>query len=126
MAKILVVDDDDLVIGLISAHLDAAGHDICVATDGRSALDMIAKDRPDALVLDALMPVLGGLDVLRALRASPATQTLPVMMLTARTSDEDVATYLQAGANEYLAKPFNARELVMRLEMMLRKAARDG
>lgn len=124
MARILVVDDDDLVVAMIGAHLDAAGHEVRIAPDGRNGLDQVEAELPDALILDAVMPVLGGLDVLRILRGDPRTAALPVMMLTARTTEEDIAGFMQAGANEYLAKPFNAQELVMRLEMMLRKAAR--
>lgn len=124
MARILVADDDELVIALIGAHLDAAGHTVSFAADGREALARVETERPDALILDAVMPVMGGLDVLRDLRANPNTAALPVLMLSARQGEDDVTAFLQAGANEYLAKPFSAPELVMRLEMMLRKAAR--
>lgn len=124
MAKILIADDDDLLIDLLAMHLGSAGHSVMVASDGRIALEKVDLDRPDAAILDAMMPVLGGLDVLRRLRSRPDTTTLPVMMLTARKSEGDIAAFLEAGANEYLAKPFSSQELIMRLEMMLRKAAR--
>ena len=124
MARILVADDDELMIALIGAHIGAAGHTLAFAADGREALARVAERQPDALILDAVMPVLGGLDVLRHLRADPATASLPVLMLSARQGEDDVGAFLQAGASEYLAKPFSAPELVMRLEMMLRNAAR--
>jgi len=124
MARILVADDDELMACLIGAHLEAAGHAVTVVGDGRAALDQVEADRPDAIILDAVMPVLGGLEALRHLRAKPGTAALPVMMLTARNSEEDRADFAQAGADEYLPKPFDAPELVMRLEIMLRKAAR--
>ncbi|HEV7288850.1 response regulator [Sphingomonas sp.] len=125
MATILVADDDKILVGLVRARLSGAGHEVLVAHDGESALEIANTALPAAVILDAMMPIVGGAEVLRRLREEPRFARLPIMMLTARTSEEDVVAFLKAGATEYLAKPFMPQELLLRLEMMLRNARRD-
>lgn len=126
MSTILVADDDEILVDLVRARLEGVGHRVIVANNGEQAVAMVAEARPDAVILDAMMPVLGGQEVLQTLRADPALKSLPIMMLTARKGEEDIVAYLQAGANEYLAKPFMPQELLLRLEMMLRNANRHA
>lgn len=124
MRRVLIADDDEILVELVRLQLEAAGYDVAVARDGERALEAVRDVRPDAVILDAMMPVMNGQEVLRALRADPAFAELPVMMLTARKGQEDIVTFLSSGANEYLTKPFIPQELLLRLEMMLRNALR--
>ena len=124
MRSVLIADDDEILVELVRLQLEAAGYEVEVARDGERALEAVRDVRPDAVILDAMMPVMNGQEVLRALRADPAFAELPVMMLTARKGQEDIVTFLSSGANEYLTKPFIPQELLLRLEMMLRNALR--
>lgn len=119
MADILIADDDDILADLVRFRLEALGHTISVASDGASAVDHAKNQRPDLIILDSMMPVLTGPEVLRALRAEEATAAIPILMLTARKGEEDVVTALKAGANEYMTKPFMPQELAVRVEKLL-------
>ncbi|MFW2351022.1 response regulator transcription factor [Qipengyuania sp.] len=124
MPKILIADDDDILLDLVRVRLESAGHTVVVAKDGQAALDMLDETSPDAVILDAMMPVLGGQEVLQKIRSNPELTSLPIMMLTARKGEDDVVAFLKSGANEYLPKPFMPQELLLRLDMMLRNASR--
>ena len=121
--KILICDDDPLLVDLVQYRLGARGYDVAVATDGGEAMRRIADDAPDAVVLDAMMPVLDGYEVLRRIRETPETARIPVIMLTARRGEQDVLTALQLGASDYIVKPFIPEELVARLRRLLETAA---
>ena len=123
MAVILIADDDDILVDLVRFRLEAEGHDILVAEDGVAALDLAHANKPDLIILDAMMPMLTGAEVLRALRADPATADIPVMMLSARKGEDDIVASLKAGANDYMTKPFIPQELAVRADMLLKKAA---
>lgn len=120
MARILVADDDDLLGELLRFKLEDAGHDVTIVEQGEAALTQALSGSFDLLVLDAMMPVLSGLEVLKALRAAERGRALPVVMLTSRKAREDVVTALEAGANDYLTKPFIPDELVVRVNAILR------
>lgn len=116
---ILICDDDPLLVDLLEFRLSARGFTVLVARDGGEALEIVGRRRLDAVVLDAMMPVIDGYEVLRRLRADPATADLPVIMLTARKAEHDIVTGLELGANDYVVKPFIPEELIMRLSRLV-------
>ncbi|HJQ44462.1 MAG TPA: response regulator transcription factor, partial [Jatrophihabitantaceae bacterium] len=121
MSRVLVVDDDDTVAGVVMNYLDRAGHEAQRLSDGDAALASVAQARPDLVVLDLMLPGVDGLEVCRQLRA--ADPNLPVIMLTALAEAEDRIAGLQLGADDYVTKPFSPRELVLRVESVLRRTA---
>lgn len=118
-ARILVADDDPLLRTLIEHKLVAAGHDVLVAVDGNEALDIVLREHPDLVVLDAMMPLRDGLDVLRTLKGDPALKSTPVLMLTARRREDDIVGALRLGAADYMTKPFMPEELIARIDRLL-------
>ncbi len=123
MPKVLVVDDDLALADILAFTLRRAGLDICMAHDGRSALALYEAERPDLIVLDWSLPELDGLAVCRHIRA---VSTIPIIMLTVHSSDDEVVAALEAGADEYVAKPFSPRQFVARVQALLRRVAVDS
>ncbi|MFB0617760.1 response regulator transcription factor [Streptomyces sp. AGS-58] len=117
-ARILVVDDDPTVAEVVAGYLDRAGHLVDRADDGPTALTRADAHRPDLVVLDLMLPGMDGLEVCRRLRARGP---VPVVMLTARGDEEDRILGLEVGADDYVTKPFSPRELVLRVESVLRR-----
>jgi len=116
---ILIVDDSE-DIALISARmLTQRGFAVITACDGAEALTIIARQRPSCLLLDVMMPRMSGLEVLAKLKADPATASIPVIMVTAKTGDDDVLSGYQQGADYYITKPFTADELVYGVNLVL-------
>lgn len=122
MASVLLVDDDELLLELVSFTLEDHGHTVLTAEDGEHAIEIATRQRPDVVVLDGMMPGVDGLDVLRRLRRE-AGMTLPVIMLSARKQERDVVGSLAEGANDYLVKPFMPEELAARVLKVLRVPA---
>ena len=122
--KILVCDDDALLVDLIEYRLSARGYEVSIARDGGEALALLGGDKPDAILLDAMMPVIDGYEVLRRIREQPDTRDIPVIMLTARKQEQDIVSALELGANDYLVKPFIPEELVTRLAKLVEAAER--
>ena len=122
--KILVCDDDPLLVDLLQYRLTARGYDVTVAEDGGKALRRLQDMRPDAILLDAMMPVIDGYEVLRQIRENPDLKDVPVIMLTARRQEQDIVTALELGANDYLVKPFIPEELAARLARLIGDAGR--
>lgn len=118
-ARILVAEDDPKQANLIRIYLEREGHHTLVVGDGRSALEQARARRPDLVVLDVMMPKVDGLDVCRVLRAE---STVPILLLTARTTEEDVLLGLDIGADDYITKPYSPRELAARVRALLRRA----
>ena len=118
---ILVVDDEPRIVELARDYLEHAGFRVVTANDGRTALDLARRDRPDLVVLDLGLPGLDGLDVTRELRRDGS---IPIVMVTARDDELDKLLGLELGADDYLTKPFSPRELVARVKAVLRRADR--
>jgi len=114
--KILLVDDDDLIRENLSALLERAGFQVTTAENGQSALDLLARQRPDIVVLDVMMPKLNGREVLRQLRQN--SDWLPVIMLTQVGDATERAMAIEEGADDYLNKPFDSHELIARIKTM--------
>ena len=121
---LLVVDDDAAVREALALVLDLDGFEVTTAADGREAIRTLSSDRPDAVILDVLMPGLDGLEVCRRIRA--VGDRTPVLMLTARAEVSERVAGLEAGADDYLAKPFAREELIARLRALLRRTGWDG
>lgn len=126
MAYILCVDDEASISGLISKILSIAGHEVAIAHDGQQALEAIAHREPDLIVLDRTMPYMDGLAVCRTVKANPFTSRIPVLMLTAQATVDNKVEGYEAGADDYLIKPFEPRELTMRVQALLRLVRREG
>lgn len=118
-ARILVAEDEPKQANLVRVYLEREGHTVLVVGDGRAALDAARARRPDLVVLDVMMPVIGGLDVCRILRAESA---VPILLLTARSTEDDILLGLDVGADDYLTKPYSPRELAARVRALLRRA----
>lgn len=119
MARILIVDDDELLRALLQYRLSAEGHDVLVLEDGSRVLSTIEECRPDLIVLDAMMPVMDGFEILRRLKSGPSPDVTPVIMLTALKREADIVGALELGAADYLAKPFIPDELSQRIRRVL-------
>ncbi|HEY1687626.1 MAG TPA: response regulator transcription factor [Solirubrobacteraceae bacterium] len=122
--KLLVVDDEPAIRQALELVLNLHGFEVATACDGRDALRALGAGRPDAVILDVLMPGLDGLEVCRRMRA--AGDRTPVLMLTARTEVSERVAGLEAGADDYLAKPFAHEELIARLHALLRRTGWEG
>jgi two-component system, OmpR family, response regulator MtrA len=120
---VVVADDDEDILMLVRATLAGGGFEVVVARDGAAALALVAERRPAAAVLDIAMPELDGLEVLTRLRADPATADLPVVLLSARAQENDVARGYELGASRYIRKPFSPRELKAAVEEVLRPSS---
>jgi DNA-binding response OmpR family regulator len=119
---VLVADDDEDILTLVALRFRRSGLEVILARDGEEALDLIQKRAPDAAVLDIAMPKLTGLEVVRRLRDSEATKALPIVLLTARAGDKDVELGLEAGADEYITKPFSPQDLYTCVQSVLSSA----
>lgn len=121
MGKVLVVDDEANIVELARLYLRNEGHEVLTAADGRVALDRVRQDQPDLMVLDIMLPGLDGWEVCKQVRQF---SQIPIIMLTARGDDVDKIVGLELGADDYMVKPFNPRELVARVKAVLRRT--DG
>jgi DNA-binding response OmpR family regulator len=116
---ILVADDDADLRALVAYRLESAGYEVLQAVDGQQAVDLAFERTPDVVVLDLMMPKLDGYEVARRLRADERTLRVPVILLTSRSQERDVAAGFDAGANDYVTKPFSPAELQARVRAML-------
>jgi DNA-binding response OmpR family regulator len=121
--KILVVDDDRNIVDLVRLYLERDGYQVLVAYDGLEALRLARQRRPDLIVLDLLLPEVDGLDVCRILQTE---SKVPIIMLTAKTTEEDKLIGLELGADDYVTKPFSPRELVARVRAVLRRVDQEA
>ncbi len=116
---ILAADDDEDILQLVAFRLGRSGYRVLEARDGEQALALAMEHEPDLAVLDVMMPKMDGLEVARRLRAAEATSRMPIIMLTARAQDADVEGGYDAGADDYLRKPFSPKELRLRVQALL-------
>ena len=114
--KILVVDDERHIVRLVEVNLTRAGYDVETAYDGVEALEKVAEDLPDMIVLDVMMPRMDGFEVLKKLQSDAKYKDIPVIMLTAKAQDADIFKGWQSGVSSYLTKPFNPKELLVFVE----------
>jgi two-component system phosphate regulon response regulator PhoB len=121
--RVLVVEDERDVADMLVYNFERAGFDAEAVYDGRAALESIFRDPPDLIVLDWMIPHVSGTEVASKIRTSPATSTIPIVMLTARTDELDQIVGLTVGADDYVTKPFSTKVLVARVEAVLRRAA---
>jgi DNA-binding response OmpR family regulator len=116
---VLIADDDPDILELVKFRLERAGYDVLPARDGEEALQLLTERQPDLAVLDVMMPKLTGYDVTRRIRENDETRRIPVILLTARVQEADVARGFEAGADDYLKKPFSPQELRARVQAIL-------
>lgn len=121
--RILVVDDEPSFVDALSVSLEAEGFEVVAAADGREALDRFASKDPDLILLDLMLPRISGVDVCREIRA---TSKVPIIMVTAKSSEVDVVVGLEVGADDYITKPYRVRELIARVRALLRRADESG
>ncbi len=119
--KILVVEDMEPVVDILRTILEREGFEVSVATDGPEGLEAAHKDKPDLMILDLVLPGLDGLEVLRRIRNEPDTAQLPVLILSGKEEEQDKVIGLEVGADDYVTKPFNAKELIARVKTHLRR-----
>ena len=121
MARILVAEDEKQIADMIAFKLTNSGHQVIRAQDGEQALQLALSELPNLIMLDAMMPVLSGFEVLRQLKANSALRSIPVIMVTAKGHERDVLSGLRGGAVDYVVKPFSLKELAARVELALAK-----
>src|SRR5690348_7545522 len=126
MPRILVVDDNKETVRAVKVYLERDGFEVFSAFDGESALHALRREHPDLLVLDLMLPDRDGLDITRIVRKDANLRQIPIIMLTARVEDEDRITGLEIGADDYITKPFNPREVVARVRSVLRRSKGDA
>ncbi len=122
MTRVLVVDDDREIVRVLRAYLEQEGFTVLTAYDGESALHVIRRERPDLIVLDIMLPHRDGWEITRTVRRDEHLAPIPIIMLTARVDDTDKIVGLELGADDYVTKPFNPREVVARVRAVLRRA----
>jgi DNA-binding response OmpR family regulator len=118
--KILVIEDETNIVDIIKLYLEQAGYIVLGASDGVAGLELHAREHPDLVILDLMLPIFDGMEVCRRIRNWAST---PILMLTARQEEDDRVAGLEAGADDYLVKPFSPRELVSRVKAILRRSA---
>ena len=121
--KVLIAEDEETIVESLSFLMEKEGYDVSVATDGRTAISMIALDIPDMVLLDVMMPVCDGFEVVRAVRGDSNTRQVPIMMLTAKTREVDRRKGLELGVDDFVTKPFSTRDVVSRVKALLERNA---
>ena len=121
MKKIIIIEDDEAITWLLEFNLKKQGYDVVSAADGLEALQMLQEEKPDLVLLDIMLPEVDGYEICRTLRSWDEFKKTPVIMLTAKKEELDVVLGLELGADDYVTKPFNVRELVSRIKAHLRR-----
>jgi CheY-like chemotaxis protein len=119
VTRVLVVDDDPNIVHLVKINLESEGYEVETASDGTVALDCIARNQPDAIVCDLMMPVTDGYTVLRTLRTDPATAKIPFVVLSAKVLPSEIQRALEMGADRYITKPFDPEDLLDAVAQLL-------
>ena len=116
-----MIEDEKDIVDLVVYHLRQSGFSVISALDGPSGLELAKKERPSLVILDLMLPGMDGKDICRALKSNPVTQSIPILMLTAKAEEVDRVIGLELGADDYVTKPFSPRELVLRVKAILRR-----
>ena len=124
--KILIVEDEQAIRDMVALHLSRAGYDVLEASDCREARTVIADARPDLALIDWMLPDMSGLELTRMLKRDSELDDLAIIMLTARAEERDMVSGLDSGADDYITKPFSPRELLARIQAVLRRSAMHG
>jgi len=124
--KILIVDDEEDIIRLLEYNLGKAGFEVISAGDGTDAVELAGRELPDLVILDIMLPNMDGTEALKALKKDPLTEKIPVIMLTAKGEEIDRVLGLELGADDYMIKPFSTKELLLRVNVLLKKRARPS
>lgn len=119
--KILVVDDEKDIVKMLDYNLKKEGFRVISAEDGKAALDLAEKERPDLIILDLMLPEIDGLEVCKILKREAGTSGIPIIMLTAKSQETDKIVGLELGADDYMTKPFSPKELIARVKAVLRR-----
>jgi two-component system alkaline phosphatase synthesis response regulator PhoP len=119
--KILVVDDEEDILELLTFNLTKEGYDVSSASTGEEALSVARTESPDLILLDLMLPGMDGLEVARRIKGEPSTKNIPIVMLTAKGEESDIVTGMELGADDYITKPFSRKVLVARLRAVLRR-----
>jgi len=124
--KVIIIEDERDLAELVAFNLEKEGGRTAIALDGRSGLELVASELPDLVILDLMLPEMGGIEVCRALRRQEKTAAIPVIMVTAKGEEIDRVVGFEVGADDYLVKPFSTRELLLRIKAILRRASQPG
>ena len=122
VARVLVVEDEEALCALLEYNLTREGFDVVICQNGEEALDLMKDEKPDLMILDWMLPHVSGIELCRRIRAQSETREMPIIMLTARSEEEDRIRGLDTGADDYLTKPFSVTELVARMKAVLRRS----
>ncbi len=123
--KILAVDDEKHIVRLVQINLQKEGYEVVTASTGREALEQVERENPDLVIMDVMMPEMGGFEALQIMKAGEKTSQIPVIMLTAKAQDADVFQGWKSGADLYLTKPFNPQELLTFVKRILQDKEKD-
>lgn len=118
---IVIAEDDEQIANLVKFKLERSGYRVSTAENGRDALSLIREDSPDLVILDIMMPIMNGYEVLKNMKSSPDTSDIPVIMLTAKGLEEDILKGFESGAVDYVVKPFSVSELAARVKTNISK-----
>jgi DNA-binding response OmpR family regulator len=121
--KVLIVDDEPNIVLSVEFLMRRAGHEVVTAADGQAALEQLAAEHPDLMILDVMMPRKNGFEVCAEVRADPAFSTLPILMLTAKGREAEMKKGLSLGADAYITKPFSTHDLVEQVNVLLERAS---
>lgn len=124
--RVLIVEDDKEIVRVLRAYLEQADYQVITAYDGQSAMALLARDSPDLVILDLMLPDKDGLDITRYIRSHPRLSHIYILMLTARVEDADKILGLEMGADDYVTKPFNPREIVARIRAVFRRQQEES
>ena len=124
--KILIVDDERYILHILDFSLGAEGYEVITAGDGEQAVERSRSDKPDLIVMDIMMPKMDGFEACKVIKADPDTRNIPVIMLTAKGREVDKKRGLDAGADEYLTKPFSPAKLIERVQVVLDGTVQEG
>ena len=123
MARILVIEDEEDIRQILAYNLRQAGHELQTADCGKTGLALARGEKPELVLLDLMLPDISGLDICRQLKSDPATRDIPVIMVTARSEEIDRVVGFELGADDYVVKPFSVREVILRVQAVLRRSS---